>query len=205
MRASSTVGLPPVAETAEEKRRRQRKLLRLKYEVQEQVRTDIEKEAVKLNDAQGDVDLHIDRVVKGRLQIFVMVGGILGGLALALCIVGLITREATSVVGASGSDQSIATQLAGYPTWTAFTSGCCCTGHMNPTGHDSNLWVEKWICANGRIKERVRAIGSGGATGFAIRTMCNVTFEAGCSVTVSSGMTQLSCSTVPTASEAALW
>ncbi|CUG06403.1 GPI-anchored surface protein, putative [Bodo saltans] len=183
--------LPSVRETVEERRRKQLKRLRLNQEAKAKVRNDLEMETLKLNDDQGDVDLFIDRSVKTRLQLFLMIAGVLGAVALSLCVIGVITRETSTVLGPFPSPANTETELAGYSSWNDFRYNCCCTQNTNPTKGGENRLIEKWICMNGRIKERVREqlINNVTTDGFGVRGYCSVDFASGCSVVVSSDLT----------------
>jgi hypothetical protein len=201
-------GLPTIRETAEERRRKQLKRLRLNQEAKLKVQNDLEQETLKLNDDQGDVDLFIDRAVKTRLQLFLMIAGVLGAVALSLCVIGVITRESTTVLTPFPSPANTETELAGYASWNDFRYNCCCTANTNPSQGGENRLIEKWICMNGRIKERVREqlIDNTTTNGFSVRGYCSVDFTAGCSIVVGTDRTVSPlCSGTFTAAQLKLW
>lgn len=202
-------GLLPIKETAEEKRRRNMRRLRLNQEAKLKVKDDIERENLKLNDGQGDVDLFIDRAVKSRLQMFLMVAGVIGAVALSLCLIGLITREQTAVLGPFPATRTIASELAGYASWNDFRTNCCCTQNTNPAQGGSYRLIEKWMCMNGKIKERVREIETSSGVfvdGFSVRSYCSVDFASDCTLNVAAaGTVSASCTGARTNQELLLW
>lgn len=201
-------GIPTVRETAEERRRKQLRRLRLNNEAKMKVHYELEQETLKLNDEQGDVDLFIDRAVKTRLQLFLMIAGVLGAVALSLCVIGLITRQSSAVLGPFPAVSDTDTQLAGYPSWNDFRYNCCCTQNTNPSQGGENRLVEKWICVNGEVKERVREqlISNITTDGFPIRAYCSVDFTAGCDVIVGADKSvALQCNGSYTAAQLKLW
>lgn len=134
---------------------------------------------------QSNVDYEINQVVKDRLNCALMIQGLFGLFALALCAVALLSSPASAVsVSDFDSTRSNTTEFVGYANFDVFTSKCCCTATVD-TNHTPHVAVEKWICENGRIKERVRATkpfstNASIVDGFQIRSLCNVTFADGC-------------------------
>jgi hypothetical protein len=175
-------------------RKRAERLAELRSKAQEELRGELD----AMEHKQSDVDRFVDRAVKAQMQKFLMTGGVLGFVALGLAVLGLIAEQSSSVLPPFPVPSTTATELASYGSWSAFTDSCCCLQYNNTASESNYLWVEKWVCGNGRIKERVRAITSGGAevSGVGLRGLCNVAFEPGpnCSVAVSaSGAVTLSC------------
>lgn len=184
--------------------KRAAKLRRLE-ELLEQRRREAEQ---RLLICQSNVDYEINQVVKSRLNCALMLQGVLGLVALALCAVALLSSPSvvitvTGGVASATAARSNATEFLGYNTWEAFVDSCCCTSAVNTNSTaTAYVAVEKWICANGKVKERVRAyrpnlVTSGGSDrtvedGYAARTLCNVSFATGCGlqvVTSTSGAT----------------
>ncbi len=158
---------------------------------------------------QRDVDDLIDGLVKSRLQAFLMGGGIIASVAFAMCVLGLITREATMTIGPDAT-ASAATQLVGYANWTDFTAHCCCLVNTNAPSMSTLMSIEKWVCGNGRIKERVRARRQSKGSnvtvdGFSVRAMCSPLFATDCAVTRSGLNVQLACTHSRNATELELW
>jgi len=194
--------MPPVKLTEKEKKRRQLRALRMRNDARKKVQNDLEQEAIALNDAQADVDHHIDIFVKGKLQIFLMIGGLIGFVALAMCLLGIMARTEDSVGPVFPSVWTTETQLAGYDSWDDFTASCCCSNNTNTKS--AYVTIEKWMCSNGRLKERVRATTT--AEGFVVRELCDVSFASDCAVIVAPDKTvTMTCATTGTNQERALW
>jgi hypothetical protein len=170
-----------------EQRRRElmeRKAEKMKrfQELLETRRRDAEKRLVVL---QENVDYNINLIVKARLNRALMIMGVLCFIALAICTVALLSSPQVVVSAFSESAlPTVESEFAGYGSWTAFVSQCCCTA-----GIDFNaapvVVAEKWICgSSGRIRERQRARKLfGNATvvdGYGIRPLCATTFASGC-------------------------
>lgn len=177
-----------------------------------------EEDLKELAERQGDVDLQIDRSVKAQLNYFLMFAGLLGFLALGCCVVGLEVKTNSGSVTPADSQGTIEKELAGYATWDLFTANCCCAYAENdlaamrrarassdaawgsgPQKDAAAGWLEKWVCGNGRIKERLRSWQSGTVNSTAVRGLCAATFNNGCSVRVGAdrSVTLVCPSTVP--------
>ena len=168
-------------------------------------------------DAQDTVDHNINTQLQGMLNRYFMFGGIAGFVALAFALLGLLT--ATDADGhATQSNylsKTTSNHFAGYNNWTSMTEQCCCV----PFTFDSPSSVasiEKWVCASGRVMERVRGTrshdGNGNevavVTGYEIRALCSVSFTtSSCEAYAdSTGAVTLDCTnTTITNSERELW
>jgi hypothetical protein len=69
-------------------------------------------------------------------------------------------KQQYSFLGENAQFQTIEDELAGYRNWTHFVENCCCSAFVNQKGADGGvaaaISVEKWLCANGKVKERIR-------------------------------------------------
>ena len=170
-----------------------------------------------------DADIRINRIVQKTFNMWLMLAGFLGFVALGFSFMGLLEKTeavveepvhaANGVWGGIGTSvpnmpSTLNAELVGYGSWANFTESCCCVPYAipihsqegggtnslaalmayaggtanaanatsaansreaRPSGadgakeHYSNAIakVEKWVCANGRVKERVRAARSG--------------------------------------------
>jgi hypothetical protein len=187
------------------KKQQQRALLH------KRVKSDMHGELLKLNEQQGDVDLYIDRLVKSILQVFLMVGGVLAVIALGCCILGLLARQQTNFTGPFPSNSSTATELASYTSWNEFTSHCCCLEYHNNENQSSFTTLEKWVCENGKVKERIRETYSanlGFTSGNTVRPYCSITFAGDCAIVVDNStlaVTLVCTSATRTPDELDLW
>eukprot|EP00672_Neobodo_designis_P027945 CAMPEP_0174832170 /NCGR_PEP_ID=MMETSP1114-20130205/3529_1 /TAXON_ID=312471 /ORGANISM="Neobodo designis, Strain CCAP 1951/1" /LENGTH=889 /DNA_ID=CAMNT_0016066025 /DNA_START=109 /DNA_END=2776 /DNA_ORIENTATION=+ len=150
-----------------------------------------EAEELAMTGRQNDVDFAINRTVKQRLNMFLMAGGALGFVALGLCIVGLLAKVNSSPTRWDTPYKTAKSELGGYTSWSEFTRECCCRANWGDPSRTDALLVEQWRCANGFIKERIRAAyvddptrQTAGAKfrldGLAIRDVCAVNFNTGC-------------------------
>merc|ERR1719197_1226670 len=99
--------------------------------------------------------MDVDSEVKGHLNQTIMIGGIAYIIALCFCIVGLLSPETAklSSFGDSARQGELSYELVGYGSWQNFTRECCCVSMATA---ESTEVVEKWVCSNDRIKERLR-------------------------------------------------
>ena len=205
----SPFATPRGHETEEDFNYRRLRRQKLRAEARKKVRNLMDQELLELNEKQGDVDMLIDRQVKSRLQGYLMAGGVIACIAFSMCILGLISRSSAVVTISTDHSASFTQELAGYRNWTAFVENCCCLVNLNSPQLSSVLAIEKWMCLNGRIKERARSTYMQGvsANGFAIRPMCSPTFATDCSVVIDAitGDVSLSCTNPRNASELQLW
>lgn len=162
-----------------------------------------EEEQQQLKSLQKDVDEEINKVTTDALIRFLMIGGVFGVIALSCCALGLLVndQEESTVGSPFPQTSTTATQLATYSSWDQFTSHCCCTSNQNAVNTSTYQVVEKWLCTNGRVKERVRVMMDG-EDGLSVRSLCAVSFEPGCEVTVtntsSGNVVSFACSGDPT-------
>jgi hypothetical protein len=82
--------------------------------------------------------------------------------ALGLSILGILdVQDNRTFFPANPPVRTVRTELAEYADFTDFTARCCCVPYTNPTSErfrmDGVLEVEKWLCANGLVKERIRS------------------------------------------------
>jgi hypothetical protein len=146
-------------------------------------------EALELLSKQQDVDHMVDVDVKSRLNGFLMVFGLLGFIALGLCVVGHLAKKTTAPSTWEDSDMTTDVELGGYQSWQNFTQHCCCISNWGDSTKTTRRIVEQWHCDNGAVKERVRATMVRSAftgdqlvqiDGLAIRGECAVEFNLGC-------------------------
>jgi hypothetical protein len=153
-----------------------------------------ENHLAKIESLQQGVDFRINEDTLHVLHIFFMAMGTFAILALGCCILGVIHYNAASghFSPISTPTPTVRSEFAGYDSFDVFAMQCCCEAFTNRTASEV-LHLEKWICENGRIKERLRAHGnvaghlrdaSSGlyreTSGLAIRGMCNATLLQGC-------------------------
>lgn len=138
--------------------------------------------AIELLKHQQDTDLEIDRMIKSRLNKFLMAAGVFGFLALACCLVGIIladqgVRNANLTSFYDVEDYNTSwVQLVGYSSWDEMTLNCCCIPHHVPR---FNITAERWVCRNQRTMERLRRAG-GLTFNNSVRDLCAVTFQPNC-------------------------
>jgi hypothetical protein len=94
----------------------------------------------------------------------------------------VLLRQYRSSPTHASLDQAAA-QLAGYASWDSFVDNCCCAAFDNQTGRTAQS-VEKWICANGKVKERLRRVRGGTNALGTVRGLCERDFKNGCRVFV---------------------
>jgi hypothetical protein len=186
---------------------------RIKYEqtraamARQRVEQRHQQELEALEKRQCAVDVEVDIAVEDRLNMFLMVFGFLFAIALACCVVGLMSTSARFYADITGIDTTTNDVLVGYGSWSEFTAACCC--FANDAADDTPYHtVERWTCANGRQMERLRsqniytdaslasqlaltalvradamnmsASNQWLVDGFAVRPLCGVTFASGC-------------------------
>jgi hypothetical protein len=202
----SPFNTPRGVETEEDFNWRKLRRQKLRAEARKKVKNLMDQELLDLNEKQGDVDMLIDRQVKMRLQGFLMGGGVIGSIAFAMCILGLISRDATMTIGTQRTT-SVAVELAGYSNWTTFTENCCCLINSNSAAKSSLISIEKWVCSNKRIKERVRSriVNNATVSGFSVRGMCSTAFAADCTLAQSGTTVSLACTNSRSAAVLDLW
>ncbi len=87
---------------------------------------------------QESVDYGINIQLKHRLNVFLMLMGVVGLVAVAMSAIGLLAEDASLVTSSStqlgAEERTVATEFVGYANWNAFTV--------------TYAVVEKWICAN---------------------------------------------------------
>lgn len=123
-----------------------------------------------------------------------------------MCVLGLMVRESKNVLAIGHALPTTQHEFAGYANWTHFTENCCCLTNYNSPAKSTNIAIEKWVCVNGRIKERARStfVSNVSSDGFSIRGFCSVTFALDCSVLVAPTV-NISCTSPRTAKELDLW
>ena len=168
-------GIKPITKSQKQLKKQKRA-----EDAKRQVQEEIERERKLLAEKQGDIDMRIDKLVKESLNRFLMGGGLLGFIALGLCIVGLLVDGSID----EPAERTVDQDFAGYNQWSNFTQHCCCVPYQNPNGAVYEV-IEKWVCDNGRIKERLRAhngtsFGGVYRSGLAIRGLCEINFNLGC-------------------------
>ena len=180
--------------TKEQIRARRRKIAE---EIRAKVEAEMKEKMLALNNEQETADILINGIVKWRLNMFLMIAGVVILLALGCCILGIIVSEKTKMSGPFPETQTVATEFLGYANFTAFTQQCCCTYVFHDTAQQYAV-VERWVCANGNVKEHVRSRRLSANTtldGFSIRPLCAVQFNSGCSMVISpSGSIAVGCS-----------
>lgn len=149
--------------------------------------TEQDDEAQVVQSKQEDVDLRTNTTARRILNLFFMGGGLVCLVALGCCVLGLMSKQTNAVIGVDETlYETVDTDFhfAGYASFTEFTLHCCCLPYENPLPF-TQARIEKWVCENGKVKERLRAVRylnrSGyevsQVTGFDIRPMCAVTFH----------------------------
>lgn len=191
----------------QKKRRRQAKMRRRREEVERKLKLKLESQKRLVENKRNTVDMDVDTEVKGHLNQTIMIGGIAYVVALCFCIVGLLSPEASKLTAFSDTAKKgdMNYELVGYEGWQNFTRDCCC---VSMTSRDGSTEVEKWVCENSRIKERLRKtrlnlpatvgnVSSVSDDGYGIRGLCSPIFKSGCSPIVSSDKTTIGvrCST----------
>lgn len=172
----------------------------------------------KIHLVQRAVDFKINQDTIRVLQGFFAVTGILGFVAFGMCFLDTVSRDTSSdrFIGAAATSLTAEVQLAGYASWDAMVDGCCCVPFANLKAKLPSyvLDVEKWMCSNGRIREKMRRRLVYNSTssrlvtqsGYSIRGLCGTTFSAGCTVLVTNGIVSLAgCNSTISFGEQGLW
>lgn len=147
-------------------------------------------EAERLEKMQENADMAINEAVLGRMNKFLMGGGVILFLSMALCVVGLLQASDHRAETYGTHTMTIGTEFAGHDTWGNFTNDCCCIAeHRNASDpKELELTVEKWICGNGHTKDRLReqrtVVGGPIISSLSVRPLCGKTFGYGCSPAV---------------------
>ena len=186
-------------EAAKKRRALRQKRRRRELESKLLRKKEIAKELVEKR--RNAVDMNIDDEVKGHLNQTIMFGGVMYLLAMCFCVVGLLSPESKSLTafGSATQQGTLPYELVGYTTWANFTDSCCCTSMSTP---GSDMVVEKWVCHNNKIKERLRRttvslaatlMGQSSVTfdGYGIRALCSPIFNSGCQPVVSADQTTI--------------
>lgn len=143
----------------------------------------------QLTAVQDYIDYEINETMRRVLTFLFIVVGVIATISFTLALLGMLhTLDWRFLSGVRRNDDTVFYELAGYESWDAFTSNCCC---MAATDLDAKypyyaIDVEDWVCANGITKERVRRDGYDGAPvdGYGVRALCGMDFSNGCSLTV---------------------
>ncbi|KPA76029.1 hypothetical protein ABB37_08171 [Leptomonas pyrrhocoris] len=145
----------------------------------------------QLTAVQDYIDYEINETMQRVLTFLFIVVGTVATVSFALAILGMMhTLDWRFINGVRRTEEDVRYELAGYTSWANFTEHCCCVAATDVEAQYPffALDVENWICANGVTKERVRRDGYDGVVedGYAVRALCGMEFENGCSVTVDS-------------------
>lgn len=174
--------------------------LRCLYLLRERLKESFWDHRKRLKAVQRHIDYEINAMVRRILFLLFVILGVVACLSLTLALCGMLhSYDSSFIDGVRFDSYSKDYQLAGYESWSDFTSHCCCVASANMTADYPYyaLDVENWICDNGITKERVRRDLYTGSevSGYMVRSLCGMTFSSGCSVVVSAGLyAQLDCS-----------
>lgn len=165
----------------------------------------------RLRSVQFCIDGKISRFTQRTMQFFLLFLGFVTSCAFALILSGMLSWSYNSdfVSASEFTASTMYMELAGYGSWSEFTSNCCCVAatHLTPQNPFFAVDAEDWLCANGRVKERIRrravttAVSKGYGDqlrrllsapshavmtqdGYDARSLCGMTFAAGCHLDV---------------------
>ena len=136
-------------------------------ELQEKLHDFYEEQSRQVKVEQRSVDFQINNLAEGMLKVYFIISGLLSCVALAFCALGVMhyyTRgKQFEEVTPPGEIVNLDDELLGYDLWQNFSSECCCMHYPNvsviSTGeYDEWVDVEKWVCSNGKMKERQRRV-----------------------------------------------
>lgn len=137
----------------------------------------------KVKSQQKACDFRINDETLGVLHIFFMVLGLCSFVAMGCCVLGFMSYSASPrFIPYDVVSDDIHWQLSDYPSWDTFVDNCCCMSSGNQTRFNEGetyRMAERWICANGFVKERVREMrASDGAilSTLHLRPLCGTTF-----------------------------
>nr|CCC92187.1 conserved hypothetical protein [Trypanosoma congolense IL3000] len=161
--------------------------LRRNYVLRQQLVNEYNGEAQRLEALQNAVDYRIALKTRRYMQVFFVTVCLLSTLALAMCFGGMVRAEQRTVLRNAQSSYSTNKQLFDYGDWGNFTENCCChsMSGLKPVSPNQVVDIERWVCNNGLIKERVRRdyIGSVMYDGYRVRDLCGMDFKSGCFLT----------------------
>jgi len=147
-------------------------------------------------------DLQLDDDVRWTARITAIVLFLIGSVAAAFVLIGIVSRQQGNFHGAATQ------QLGGYSSWDNFTANCCCSPKYNSVNVSSSLVMERWFCMNGYGVEslRVRSVNmSLSVSGTVLRPLCGMAFTAGCSLAHAASQFSLTCGSALPAHLRDLW
>jgi len=137
--------------------------------MREKLKSMYEEHLERITVQQQTVDFRINADTLDILNVFFLVTGLLAFVALGLCTLGIVRYNSGRPFRSMSETGTFDRELLDYNTFEEFSTECCCIPHSNVSlnrTESPNLFagwqedyrdIEKWVCGNGKVKERMRS------------------------------------------------